>query len=60
MTTQEAKKLINKILKEDSIEVGIFISMLSYEYLKKTNITEKQFARSLKNSIKILNKSEAE
>ena len=60
MTTQEAKKLINKILKEDSTEAGIFISMLSYEYLKKTNITEKQFVRSLKNSIKILNKSEAE
>lgn len=58
MTTREANKLIDKILKEDSIETGIFISMLSYEYMKKNNITQTQFLRSLKNSIKILKETE--
>lgn len=54
MTTRQAKNLIDKILKENCIEIGIFISMLSYEYMKKNNITQTQFERSLKNSIKIL------
>lgn len=58
MTIQKTEKLINKILKEDCTEVGIFISLLSYEYMKKYNITKTQFERSLKNSIKILKETE--
>ena len=54
MTTKKANKLIDDILKENSIEVGIFISMVSYEYMKKYNIDDKHFLNSLKNSLKIL------
>ncbi len=56
MTVQEANKIIDKVLKEDSVEAGIFISMLSNEYIKQSNITEEQFIKSLKNSLKILKK----
>ena len=32
MTTKKANKLIKSILKEDVTEIGIFISLLCYEY----------------------------
>lgn len=56
MTTREADKIINKILnKEECTEVGIFLSIFANEYMKRYNITEKEFIRSIKNSLKILN-----
>lgn len=54
MEVKNAKKQINKILGEGAVEAGIFISMLVNEYIKKYEITESQFNRSLKNSLKIL------
>ena len=54
MTIKQANNTIDKILKEDPIEVGIFISLLSNAYIEKTGIPEKQFFNSLKNSLKIL------
>lgn len=58
MKIRKANKMINEILKEDNIEIGIFISMLSYEYIRQSNITEKQFINSLKNSLEQLKKEE--
>ena len=60
MTLQEANRLIKKILKSDCVEAGIFISMLSYEYMEKFNVSEKNFLRSLKNSIKVLGSDDDE
>lgn len=54
MKVKKANKIIKNILKENSVEVGIFLSMLSNEYIKKYNIDENKFYKSLKNSIKIL------
>ena len=56
MEIKKANKIIDEILKENIIEIGIFISMLSYEYMQKYNIDEKKFFNSLKNSLKILKK----
>ena len=55
MTIQKAIKFINKILKEDDgTQQGIFISLLSDEYIKKYGLTQQQFLKSLKNSLEIL------
>jgi len=35
-------------------EVGVYISLMSYYYMKKYNLTEKEIIKSLKNSLKIL------
>ena len=59
MTILEAQKLINKILKGNlPTDEGIFISLLSQEYMKKYNIPKKHFIRSLQNSLKILEKTD--
>lgn len=58
MTVRKAEDMIKKIMKEDCVEVGIFISMLSNEYIKTYDISERDFLRSLKNSLKILKKEE--
>lgn len=58
MTVRRAEKLIDEIFKENSTEVGIFISMLANEYLKRTNATEEKFFKSLKNSLKILKETD--
>lgn len=54
MKIKKANKLINRILKNDFTEIGIFISMLSYKFIEKYNIDEKDFYKHLKSSIKIL------
>ncbi len=55
MRVKDAEKQIDKILNEGAVEAGIFISMLVDRYIKTYDITERQFNRSLKNSLKILN-----
>lgn len=51
MTTQDANELIEELLKLDSKELGIFISLLSNEYIKNHKITKEEFITSLSNSI---------
>ena len=58
MEYRKAKNMINKILKENPVEIGIFISMLCYEYTKQYDIDDKHFFNSLKNSLKILKEDE--
>ena len=58
MTNKKASKLINKILKEEPVESGIFISILSYKYIKQVGISKTKFMKSLENSLKKLNESE--
>lgn len=55
MKQKKAIRLINKILRESSCtEVGIFISLLSNEYITFYDISQKDFLKSLKNSLKII------
>lgn len=55
MEVKKARKIIRKVLSEcDATEAGIFISMLSFSYMKMCGITDTEFLRSLKNSIKII------
>lgn len=58
MEYRKAKNMIDKILKENPVEIGIFISMLCYEYTKLYDIDDKHFFNSLKNSLKILKEDE--
>lgn len=60
MTQRKANKLIKQILKEDPKEVGIFISLLSYEFMQLTGESNTEFLKRLKNSLKILEKDESE
>lgn len=39
-------------------ELGIFMSLLAFEYIKQHNITEDEFFASLKKSLDILNKKD--
>ena len=55
MAPEQAEKLIEKLLKYDSRELGIFISMLSKAYIDGHQITKEQFIASLSNSIDKLN-----
>ena len=49
MTYRKTKKLINKILtKEDCTEVGIFISILSFEYINFYGIKKEDFLKKFK------------
>lgn len=58
MTQKQAENAINKLFKEnDSAELGIFISLLSYHYIQCFDLTKEEFLKSLKNS---LNKLESE
>lgn len=54
MTKEKADKIIKQVLKEDKVEIGIFISLLSNSFIKKFNMSEKEFILHLKNSLKIL------
>lgn len=55
MKHKKAIKLIDKIMsKNDAKEVGIFISLLSYEYITFYEVEQKEFLKSLKNSLKII------
>ncbi|MGM9970186.1 MAG: hypothetical protein ACI35S_07310 [Anaeroplasma sp.] len=54
----EAKKAIDQLLKADSKELGVFISMLAYEYIKGHNMTKDDFIKSLSNSLNILENKE--
>lgn len=56
MTTQKAEKIINEILKEEPTEVGIFISLLSHKFLRKTGLSKGTFLRTLNKSLKICKK----
>lgn len=55
MTLRKAQKIINKVMNEGPIEAGVFISLLAKTYLDEVDITEQEFFKSLKKSIKILN-----
>lgn len=58
MTPKKAENTINKLFKEnDSVELGIFISLFSYHYIQCFDLTKEEFLKSLKNS---LNKLESE
>ena len=55
MKAKKAIKLKNEILtKNNCTEVGIFISLLSSEYITLYDIPQKDFLKSLKNSLKII------
>ncbi len=58
MTTKKANKLMNTILKEDVAEIGVFISLLSYEYMQNIGISKEEFLEHLKNSLDIIEKGE--
>lgn len=46
------------VTKGDSVEVGIYISLLSHRYMKEMNISKEQFLTSLSNSIDKLEQEE--
>lgn len=55
MEVKKARKMIRKIINEnEATEIGIFISMLSFQFMQVCNLSEEDFIRSLKNSLKIL------
>ena len=54
MTDKRAEKLIKEIMDKDAQTAGIFISLLSYNYIQKYGISNKEFIKSLKNSLKII------
>lgn len=54
MEIKKALQLIDNILNENSIEAGIFISLLSKKYIEKYQIDNEQFLTSLKNSLEKL------
>ena len=52
MGAKKALKIIDKILREcECAEVGVFISILSYDYMCLYDISKKDFIKSLKNSL---------
>ena len=58
MSDKRANALIKEILNKDSKTAGIFISLLSYNYIKMHGISNKEFIKSLKNSLKIIEESQ--
>ena len=53
--------LISKILNEnDAVEIGIFMSILAYGYIKCCGIDNKRFLKSLENSLKTIEKTKKE
>lgn len=49
------EKLIRRMIQSNNAtDLGVFISVLSYEYIRTCNITKKQFFTSLRNSFKII------
>lgn len=55
MTPDEAQNLIDSLLELSSIELGIFISLLSNKYISTYQITKDKFIQSLSNSLDKLN-----
>lgn len=55
MEAKKARKIIRRILEEDPKEVGVFISLLIYNYMLKYQLDEDFVVKALKNSLKILN-----
>ncbi len=58
MKQKKADRLIKMILKEDPTEAGIFISLLSHAYINTFNMTEQEFVKHIRNSLKILDSDE--
>ena len=58
MTVKRTKELIDEILSEEMVEIGIFLSLLSHEFVKQTGLTERQFLKTLKRSLKICNEKD--
>lgn len=50
----EAEEVIKQLVSYDSTNLGIFISKLSYVYIKTHKMTKEQFIKSLSNSIEKL------
>jgi len=50
------ENLMKRILENEVPEVGVFISILIYQYIKTTTMTKKQFLKSLKNSLRDIEK----
>lgn len=51
-------KIKELIQNNSSKSIGVLISLLAYEYIKQHKITEKEFIKSLKNSLNILKKED--
>ena len=51
-------KIRELIQNNSSKSIGVLISLLAYEYIKQYKITEAEFIKSLKNSLKILKKED--
>lgn len=60
MKYNTARRLINKIMKYDCADIGVFISLLIDIYMKCYDITEKEFMTSLKNSLKTIREEKDE
>ena len=56
MEAKKAYKLINEILRENNTETGIFISLLSHEYISMIDMPRKDFIKRLSNSLEMLEK----
>ena len=54
MKYNTARRLINKIMKYNCVDIGVFISLLVDIYIHSYDITEKEFITSLKNSLRAL------
>lgn len=53
MTVKKTQKLLDEILDENEVEIGIFISLLSYNFIRQSGLTKRAFLKALKNSLKI-------
>lgn len=58
MTYNKANRLVNKIMKEECTEVGIFITYLSRIYMMTYDIDDKDFLKSLKKSLEHVKKED--
>lgn len=58
MTYKKANRLVNKIMKEECSEVGVFITYLSKIYMMTYDIDDKDFLKSLKKSLEQLKKED--
>ena len=58
MSYEKAEILIDSLLELSSIELGIFISLLSNRYISEYEITKEEFMQSLSNSLDKLNSKE--
>ena len=56
MEAEIATKIINQVIKEGSVEAGIFISILSYNFITNFGVKRADFLKSLKNSLKTIDK----